>query len=180
MLQIQPKLCKKVLNFGVILKGFPNLDWFLLESESNIVLLDVLVVYSLNLLVIPLYHFFNNLSDFLCFCAWVEVNDAFSCRIHHKFCKIPRHLPRQPVVCVKKTGVFSQIGKSRGCIIPVYLWLGKHGEICSVAFARKFFNFLVRSGLLAPKLVAGEGQNLETRVPVQIVEIGQLTIVIFG
>jgi len=62
---------------------------------------------------------------------------------------------------------------------PVDLNLGKHG-VLGAARLGKLLDLGVRAGLLAPELVAGEAQNLQTLAAVLIVQLRQLLVVLGG
>ena len=57
------------------------------------------------------------------------------------------------------------------CVSPIYFALSEQGEGRVVAFTSELLDFQVGARLLTTELVAGEGKNFETLVPILLVQI---------
>jgi hypothetical protein len=82
--------------------------------------------------------------------------------IHQKLGEVPRDLFGDIGLCMIERTVTSEIFVDVVSVRPIDFNLLEDGELGSVLASDKLIDFLRSAGLLSFKLVAGEGQDLET------------------
>ena len=95
-----------------------------------------------------------------------------------EFCEVPRDDLWAILLSVVKLTVSAKVTIHLICVLAVDFALCEHGESCFVALPGKLFDLKIGARLLPSKLIAREGKNFETFVPILLVDVCQLPVVV--
>ena len=125
-------------------------------------------------------HHFDCSFDHWYLSSRVEVGSRCELCAYEDFSKVPGDYAGEPCLLVMKPTVLTQTAVDLIGVFPVDFALCEEGESGTVTFTGEFFDLCVGTFFLPSKLVAGEGKDFETLVPILLMQICQLLVVVFS
>ena len=125
-------------------------------------------------------HLFDCSFDFWHPSSRVEVSSRCELCAYEEFSKVPGDHAAAPCPLIKQITVPAQTAVDFIGVFPVDFALCEEGESGAVTFTGELFDLRVGALFLLSKLVAGEGKDFETLVPILLIQICQLSVVFFS
>lgn len=106
--------------------------------------------------------------------------DHLALLVDEEFCEVPGNNLGLLFVGIPQRTIRAQESVNRVCVGPVHIDLCEEGELGVITITRKGLDFGLVARFLVHKLIAGEGENLESSLAILRVKLHHLTVVLVG